>query len=118
MFEFAGGALSVNPSDYDTTVSFEIFNVGDESGAAEVGCEIDGTYITSWTTTLDPNVGDRPTVSLGARRGRYAHGARVREPRLRSERPPLPGLHRLTGAEARSARAGRCRGRLAACVCR
>jgi hypothetical protein len=66
MFEFAGGALSVNPSDYDTTISFEIFNVGDESGAAEVGCEIDGTYITSWTTTLDPNVGDRPTVSLGA----------------------------------------------------
>jgi hypothetical protein len=65
MFEFAGGALSVSPSTYDTTVSFEIYNVGDEEGTAEVGFEIDGTWITQWTATLAPNVGDRPNVSLG-----------------------------------------------------
>ena len=29
MFEFAGGALSVTPSTSDTYVAFEIFNVGD-----------------------------------------------------------------------------------------
>jgi hypothetical protein len=65
MFEFSGGALSVTPSSSDTQISFEIFNVGDEDGSAEVGCEIDGNYITSWTGTLSPNVGDRPSVSLG-----------------------------------------------------
>ena len=59
MFEFSGGALSVTPSSSDTQISFEIFNVGDESGTAEVGCEVDGSYITSWSGTLSPNVGDR-----------------------------------------------------------
>jgi hypothetical protein len=66
MFEFAGGGLSVTPSSYDTQVAFELFNVGDEAGTAEVGCEVDGTYVTSWTGYLEPNVGDRPYVSLGA----------------------------------------------------
>lgn len=65
MFEFSGGALSVTPSSSDTQIAFELFNVGDESGTAEVGCEVDDTYITSWSGTLDPGVGDRPTVSLG-----------------------------------------------------
>ena len=75
-FEFAGGALSVTPSTYDTTIAFEIFNVGDEEGSAEVGCEVDGTYITQWTGRLGPNVGDRPTVSLGAF-GQGSHTALV-----------------------------------------
>jgi hypothetical protein len=66
MFEFSGGALSVTPSSYDTQIAFEIFNVGDEAGVAEVGCEVDGTYITTWSGRLDPSVGDRPYVSLGA----------------------------------------------------
>jgi hypothetical protein len=66
MFEFAGGALSVTPSTSDTYVAFEIFNVGDEPGTAEVGCEIDNNYVTSYSKYLDPNVGDRPSVSLGA----------------------------------------------------
>jgi hypothetical protein len=66
MFEFSGGALSVTPSSSDTQVSFEIFNVGTDSGTAEVGCEVDGNYVNTWTGTLSPNVGDRPTVSLGA----------------------------------------------------
>src|SRR5215207_3797958 len=66
MFEFSGVALSVTPSPSNTEISFELFNVGDESGSAEVGCELDGTYVASWTVTLDPNVGDRPYVSLGA----------------------------------------------------
>jgi hypothetical protein len=66
MFEFSGGALSVTPSSSDTQIAFEIFNVGDESGTAQVGCEVDGSYVTTWTGTLDPNVGDRPSVSLGA----------------------------------------------------
>jgi len=65
MFEFSGGGLSVTPSTTDTTVSFEIFNVGDEAGEAEVGCEVDNSYVTTWKGTLDPNVGDRPYVSLG-----------------------------------------------------
>jgi hypothetical protein len=66
MFEFAGGALSVTPSTSDTYVAFEIFNVGDEAGTAEVGCEVDNTYVTSWSGYLEPNVGDRPSVNLGA----------------------------------------------------
>jgi len=66
MFEFSGGALSVTPSSYDTQISFEIYNIGDEEGTAEVGCEVDNTYITQWTGTLAPNFGDRPVVSLGA----------------------------------------------------
>ncbi len=66
MFEFSGGGLSVTPSAYETYVAFELFNVGDEGGTAEVGCEVDGTYITTWTGFLDPNVGDRPYVNLGA----------------------------------------------------
>jgi len=66
MFEFSGGALSVTPSSSDTQVSFEIYNVGDESGEATVGCEVDGNYVNTWTGTLSPSVGDRPTVSLGA----------------------------------------------------
>jgi hypothetical protein len=66
MFEFAGGALSVTPSTYDTQISFEIFNVGDEAGWAEVGCEVDDVYIIAWSGYLEPSVGDRPYVSLGA----------------------------------------------------
>ena len=66
MFEFSSGGLSVTPSSSDTQIAFEIFNVGDESGTAEVGCEVDDTYVTSWSGTLEPNVGDRPSVSLGA----------------------------------------------------
>lgn len=66
MFEFAGGGLSVTPSSYDTRIAFELFNVGDEAGTAEVGCEVDGSYVTTWSAYLEPNVGDRPTVSLGA----------------------------------------------------
>jgi hypothetical protein len=66
MFEFAGGGLSVTPSSSDTVISFELFNVGDEPGTAEVGCEVDGTYVTTWTASLSPNVGERPYVSLGA----------------------------------------------------
>jgi hypothetical protein len=55
----------VTPSEYDTQIAFEIFNVGDEAGTAEVGCEVDGNFITTWTATLEPNVGDRPSVSVG-----------------------------------------------------
>ena len=65
MFEFSGGALSVTPDANNTQVAFEVFNVGDEPGTATVGCEIDNTFITDYTKDLDPNVGDRPTVSLG-----------------------------------------------------
>lgn len=65
MFEFAGGALSVNPSSYETAISFEVFNVGDEGGTCEVGCEVDDTWITSWSAYLEPGFGDRPSVSLG-----------------------------------------------------
>ena len=66
MFEFAGGGLSVTPDQNNTVFSFEIFNVGDEAGTAEIGCEIDNTYILGHQVTLEPNVGDRPYVDLGA----------------------------------------------------
>ena len=66
MFEFAGGALSVIPSGGDTEVSFELFNVGDESGVAEVGVELDGNYLTTWNSgELYPGYGDTPRISLG-----------------------------------------------------
>jgi hypothetical protein len=66
MFEFAGGALSVVPQDGEHWVSFELFNVGDEEGVAEVGVEVDDNYVTTWTSeSLSPNVGTTPWVSLG-----------------------------------------------------
>ncbi|HEV8558775.1 MAG TPA: hypothetical protein VGR06_20585 [Actinophytocola sp.] len=66
MFEFAGGALSVVPNGDDTEVSFELFNVGDESGVAEVGVEVDGNYLLTWNSgELYPGYGDTPRISLG-----------------------------------------------------
>jgi hypothetical protein len=65
MFEFSG-QLSVTNSGYGWQVYFEIFNVGDETGTAEVGIEVDNNYVTQWTGTLDPNVGDHPTVDIGS----------------------------------------------------
>lgn len=66
MFEFAGGALSVVPSGGDTEVSFELFNVGDQAGNAEVGVEVDNTYVTTWNSSeLQPGWGDTPHISLG-----------------------------------------------------
>jgi hypothetical protein len=66
MFEFAGGALSVVPQDGEQWVSFELFNVGDEDGVAEVGVEVDNNYVTTWTSeSLSPNVGTTPWVNLG-----------------------------------------------------
>jgi hypothetical protein len=66
MFEFAGGALSVIPGSSETEISFELFNVGDEAGYAEVGVEVDGTYITTWTSSeIYPQYGDTPKFSVG-----------------------------------------------------
>lgn len=66
MFEFAGGALSVIPNGSDTEVSFELFNVGDEAGFAEVGVEVDGSYVATWNSSeLYPGYGDTPKISIG-----------------------------------------------------
>jgi hypothetical protein len=66
MFEFQGGALSVYPTGTDTEISFELFNVGDEAGYAEVGIEVDGTYVTSWNSSeVYPGYGDTPKISVG-----------------------------------------------------
>ena len=67
MFKFSGGALSIVPESDGHWASFELFNAGDESGVAEVGVEVDGNYVTTWTSgTIAPNVGETPSVSLGA----------------------------------------------------
>jgi hypothetical protein len=66
MFEFSGGALSVVSDGSDTVLSFELFNVGDESGVAEVGVEVDGSYVTSWNSSeLYPGYGDTPQINVG-----------------------------------------------------
>ncbi|HET9139980.1 hypothetical protein [Actinophytocola sp.] len=66
MFEFAGGELSVYPTGEDTEISFELFNVGDEVGKAEVGVELDGGYIASWTSEeMHPGYGDTPKILVG-----------------------------------------------------
>jgi hypothetical protein len=64
MFEFSG-QLSVTNSGSDWQVYFEVYNVGDEAGQVSVGVEVDGNYLTEWTNTLSPSVGDQPTVSIG-----------------------------------------------------
>jgi hypothetical protein len=66
MFEFSGGALSVTPDPNETYVTFQLFNVGDEAGVAEVGVEVDDEYVNTWTSeSLAPSVGANPWVSLG-----------------------------------------------------
>jgi hypothetical protein len=66
MFEFAGGALSVYSTGSDTEISFELFNVGDAAGIAEVGIEVDGSYVASWNSPeLSPGVGDVPKITVG-----------------------------------------------------
>ncbi|HSV67116.1 MAG TPA: hypothetical protein VLJ59_14550 [Mycobacteriales bacterium] len=66
MFEFSGGGLSVTPSDSGTQLSFELFNVGDTAGSAEVGVEVDNTYVTTWASEeLHPGYGTTPTVDVG-----------------------------------------------------
>ncbi|MFL6142122.1 MAG: hypothetical protein ACJ72N_09710 [Labedaea sp.] len=66
MFEFAGGALSVvSTGSSEAEVSFELFNVGDESGVAEVGVEVDGQYRATWKSDeMYPGYGDTPKISV------------------------------------------------------
>jgi hypothetical protein len=64
MFEFSG-QLSVTNSGGGWQVYFEVYNVGDEGGEVTVGIEVDGNYVTQWTATLSPSVGDQPTVDIG-----------------------------------------------------
>ena len=67
MFEFSGGGLSIVPQSGGHWASFELFNVGDESGVAEVSVEVDGNYVTTWTSaSLSPQVGDTPSINLGS----------------------------------------------------
>jgi hypothetical protein len=50
----------------DAEISFELFNVGDVAGVAEVGIEVDGGYVTGWTSPeLRPGVGDTPKILIG-----------------------------------------------------
>lgn len=66
MFEFAGGALSVVPSAGAAELSFELFNVGDAAGVAEVGVEVDGNYVTTWNShELHTGYGDTPKINVG-----------------------------------------------------
>jgi hypothetical protein len=66
MFEFGGGPLSVYSSGSDTEISFELYNVGQVPGVAEVGIEVDGSYVASWRSEeLQPGVGDVPKITVG-----------------------------------------------------
>lgn len=64
MFEFSG-QLSVVENNGSWWASFELFNVGDESGQGDVGVEVDGSYITTHSETLSPSTGATPWVDLG-----------------------------------------------------
>ncbi len=79
MFEFTGGGIGImadpedNPDAHDvphhdagTRISFEVVNVGDTGGNAEVGVEVDDVFLASWQSSfLDPGQSEAGFVSLG-----------------------------------------------------
>lgn len=59
-------------SDSGTKVSFSVFNVGTAAGSCTVDVEVDGTWITTWTSSeLQPGWSEAPEVK-GL--GRYPRG--------------------------------------------
>jgi hypothetical protein len=85
-FEFDGQGLLVSPDDTDNPdghvvphhdagikVSFAVWNVGGEVGQARVGIDVDGSYVTEWTSEdVAPGTSASPPEVTGI--GRYASG--------------------------------------------
>ena len=79
MFQFTGGGIGVMPDPADnsgmhdvphhesgTRISFEVLNVGDAGGNAEVGIELDDVFVADWRSTfLDPGQQETGFVQLG-----------------------------------------------------
>ncbi|BCH31103.1 hypothetical protein MesoLjLc_30330 [Mesorhizobium sp. L-8-10] len=79
MFEFTGGGIGVMPDPDDNPnghvvphhesgirISFQVVNVGDAGGNADVGVEVDDAFLTSWQSSfLDPGDSETGFVSLG-----------------------------------------------------
>ena len=79
MFQLIGGGVGVMPDPMDnpnghvvphhesgTRISFEVLSVGDTSGNAEVGVELNDVYVTTWQSSfLDPGQQEAGFVQLG-----------------------------------------------------
>lgn len=79
MFQLVGGGVGVMPDPSDnadnhmvphhdsgTRVTFEVLNVGDASGNARVGVELDDSFVTEWQSPqLDPGQRATGDASLG-----------------------------------------------------
>jgi hypothetical protein len=79
LFEFVGGGLGVMPDPSDniashdipnhesgTQISFEISNVGEVSGNAEIGVEVDDQFVGNWQSSLlEPGFQETGFFSLG-----------------------------------------------------
>ncbi len=86
LFVFSGG-LAVSPDDEDnpdnhvvlhhesgTKVSFVVANVGTAPGAATVGIQVDGVFVTEWTSwEVQPGADATPPEVKGI--GRYPEGS-------------------------------------------
>lgn len=79
MFQLTGGGIGVMPDPADNTgthvvphhesgtrISFEVLNVGDTGGNANVAVELDDVFNTSWQSSfLDPGGQETGFVQLG-----------------------------------------------------
>lgn len=79
MFEFLAGGIGLMPDPDDNPdghvvphhdaglqISFELANVGDSAGVARVGVEVDGQFVTEWTSEqIEPGSSTVGFVSLG-----------------------------------------------------
>ncbi|GAA3102881.1 hypothetical protein GCM10010520_55020 [Rhizobium viscosum] len=79
MFLFTEQGILVNPDPSDnpdshhvpsheagTQINFQVMNIGDEDGVAEVGVELDGNFVTQFSSNLLPPGGTEVGfVSLG-----------------------------------------------------
>jgi hypothetical protein len=90
MFEFVGGGIGVMPDPGDnpdthvvphhaagTQISFQVANVGDDDGTADVEVDVDDEFATSWRSgVLSPGQQQVGFVSLG-RLGQGAHSVQT-----------------------------------------
>jgi hypothetical protein len=79
LFQLVGGGIGVMPDPADnpdmhdvphhesgTRISFEVLNVGDAGGNAQVGVELDDVFISNWQSRfLDPGQEETGFVQLG-----------------------------------------------------
>jgi hypothetical protein len=79
MFQLVGGGVGVMPDPSDNPdnhqvphhdaglkITFEVINVGDVGGNADVGVELDDTFMMDWQSSfLDPGSREVGSASLG-----------------------------------------------------